>query len=253
MTFESTVEITRGSVETKHGAPSSESPVTDSTLAPTFSIPAPIATVRANVQAFEADSMQNLLQRYDGVDVLPSGWRQGPQNKGIQVVYGEVQGSEWYTMKTTGMLQVSASKAAAILMHCDMVPKFDEMTKEVKTLETLSDVSEVRHVTAKSVMFTTARDFSVVSTFREEASGRLLIATRSVEYVPARKGYVRATIHISGYVVTPHATDANMCELSVIAHMDLGGNLPAMVVRYLGLSAPIKLIEKIRDVTAAQQ
>ncbi|CAH0475186.1 unnamed protein product [Peronospora belbahrii] len=249
MAFESTVEITRGSIKTKQGAPQQENPLEESSSALTFSIPAPIASVRANIRAFEDDSIRKLLQRYDGVDVLPNGWREGPSNKDTQVVYGEVAGSEWYTMKTTGTLHVSASKAAAILMRCDMVPKFDDMTKEVKTMEKLSDVSEVRRVTAKSVMFTAARDFSVVSTFHEETSGRLLIATRSVEHVPERKGYVRAIILISGYVVTPHPTNPNMCDISVIAHMDLGGNLPAMVVRYLGLSAPIKLVEKIHEVT----
>ncbi|EGZ06410.1 hypothetical protein PHYSODRAFT_319813 [Phytophthora sojae] len=249
MAFESTVEITRGGVETKQGAPQQEAPVGESESALTFAIPAPIAAVRANVQAFEEDSIRKLLTRYEGLDVLPSGWRDGPSSKGIQVVYGEVAGSEWYTMKTTGTLHVSAAKAAQLLMRCDMVPKFDEMTKEVKAMEKLSDASEVRRVTAKSVMFTAARDFSVVSTYRQEASGRILIATRSVEYVPERKGYVRATILISGYVVTPHPTKPNECEMSVIAHMDLGGNLPAMVVRYLGLSAPIKLVEKIHEVT----
>ncbi|GMF34814.1 unnamed protein product [Phytophthora fragariaefolia] len=249
MAFESTVEITRGGVETKQGAPQQEAPVTESTAVQSFAIPAPIAAVRADVQAFEEDSIRQLLTRYEGADVLPSGWREGPASKGIQVKYGEVAGSEWYTMKTTGTLHVSADKAARILMRCDMVPKFDEMTKEVKVMEKLSEASEVRRVTAKSVMFTAARDFSVVSTYRQEASGRILIATRSVEFVPERKGYVRATILISGYVVTPHPTNPNECEMSVIAHMDLGGNLPAMVVRYLGLSAPIKLVEKIHEVT----
>jgi hypothetical protein len=247
MAFESTVEITRGGVETKQGAPQ-ETPETESS-AMTFAIPAPIASVRANIRAFEEDSIRTLLTRYEGADVLPNGWRDGPSSKGIHVVYGEIAGSEWYSMKTTGTLHVSADKAAHILMRCDMVPKFDDMTKEVKLMEKLSDDSEVRRVTAKSVMFTAARDFSVVSTYRQEASGRILIATRSVEYVPERKGYVRATILISGYVVTPHPTNPNMCEMSVVAHMDLGGNLPAMVVRYLGLSAPIKLVEKIHQIT----
>ncbi|CAI5744159.1 unnamed protein product [Peronospora destructor] len=249
MTFESTVEITRGGVETKHSAPSPENPADEAESVLTFSIPTPIASVRANIRAFEDDSIRKLLQRYDGVDVLPNGWREGPCNKSIQVVYGEVAGSEWYTMKTTGTLNVSASKGAAILMRCDMVPKFDDMTKEVKTVEKLTDASEARRVTAKSVMFTAARDFSVVSTHREEANGRFIIATRSVEHVPERKGYVRATILISGYVLTPHPMNPDMCEISVVAHMDLGGNMPAMVVRYLGMSAPIKLVEKIQEVT----
>ncbi|KAG7395475.1 hypothetical protein PHYBOEH_003705 [Phytophthora boehmeriae] len=251
MAFTSTVELTRGgdlAPQTKHSAPdaASESPVSESV---TFSIPAPIAAVRSNLQEFEDDSMKKLQTRYDGLDVLPNGWREGPCSKGIQVVYGEVAGSEWYTMKTTGTLHVSADKAAAILMDCNMVPKFDDMTREVKPLEKLSEFSEVRQVSAKPVMFTTARDFSVVSTYRKMEDGRHLIATRSVEFVPERKGFVRATILISGYVVVPHPTDPNMCEMSVIAHMDLGGNLPAMVVRYLGLSAPIKLVEKIHEIT----
>ncbi|KAI9920466.1 hypothetical protein PsorP6_015805 [Peronosclerospora sorghi] len=247
MALESTVVTTRSSMKTKQSAAQvEENPATETR---DFSIPAPIEAVRANVQAFEQESLCKLLQRYNGMDVLPNGWRDGPCDKGIQVVYGEVAGSEWYTMKTTGTLDVSASKAAHLLMRCDMVPKFDDMTREVKALETLSDASEVRRVSAKSVMFTAARDFSVVSTYREESSGRHLIATRSVEHVPERKGYVRALILISGYVVTPHASDPNTCEMSVIAHMDLGGKLPAMVVRYLGLSAPIKLVDKIREVT----
>lgn len=217
-----------------------------------LAIPAPIMTVRSCLEEFENDSVQRLLQRYAGTDVLPSGWRDGPESNGIKVVYGEVAGSEWYTMRTTGKLRVSASKAARILMSAEMVPKFDDMTKDVKLLERLSEATEVRLVSAKSVMFTSARDFCVASTVRREPSGRVLIATRSVDHPQGtQKGFVRALSYISGYIVTPDAHDPNACELSVVAHMDLGGNLPAMVVRYLGLSAPIKLVQKIDEVTAA--
>ncbi|TYZ66765.1 hypothetical protein PybrP1_007753 [[Pythium] brassicae (nom. inval.)] len=213
-------------------------------------VPAPIPAVRAGLTEFENDSVQRLLLRYSGADVLPSGWRDGPDSHGIKVVYGEVAGSDWYTMRTTGKLRVSAAKAARILMAADMVPKFDEMTKEVKLLERLSEATEVRLVTAKSVMFTSARDFCVASTVRREASGRIVIATRSVDHPQGHtKGFVRALIYISGYIVTPDPHDPNACELAVVAHMDLGGNMPAMVVRYLGLSAPIKLVQKIQEVT----
>ncbi|GAB9473032.1 hypothetical protein Gpo141_00010195 [Globisporangium polare] len=217
-----------------------------------LSIPAPITTVRACLEEFENDSVQRLLLRYSGADVLPSGWRDGPDSHGIKVVYGEVPDSDWYTMRTTGKLRVSAARAAKILMAADMVPKFDDMTKEVKLLERLSEATEVRLVSAKSIMFTSARDFCVASTVRREASGRILIATRSVEHPHGhQKGFVRALIYISGYVVTPDPKDPDACEVAVVAHMDLGGNLPAMVVRYLGLSAPIKLVQKIDEVTHA--
>lgn len=215
-------------------------------------VPAPISAVRSHLEEFENDSVARLLVRYAGADVQPGGWRDGPESNGIKVVYGEVAGSDWFTMRTTGKLRVSAAKAARVLMAADMVPKFDEMTKEVRLLERLSEATEVRVVSAKSVMFTSARDFCVASTVRREASGRVVIATRSVDHPQgSQKGYVRALIYISGYVVTPDPEDPNACELAVVAHMDLGGNMPAMVVRYLGLSAPIKLVQKIQEVTAS--
>lgn len=251
MVLNSGVEIAHGNVDTIKMATIEEQEAKVNAVR-ALAIPAPITTVRSCLEEFESDSVQRLLLRYSGADVLPNGWRDGPESKGIKVSYGEVSGSDWYTMRTTGKLRVSAAKAAKILMAADMVPKFDEMTKEVKLLERLSEATEVRMVSAKSVMFTSARDFCVASTVRREASGRILIATRSVEHPQGhQKGYTRALIYISGYVVTPDPKDPNACELSVVAHMDLGGNMPAMVVRYLGLSAPIKLVQKIDEVTYA--
>lgn len=213
------------------------------------SIPAPMALVRSAVDAFASDSVNRILLRDTGADVLPSGWTEGPTSNGISVVYGEVAGSKWYTMKTTGMLDVSAHKAAQLLMAADMVPKYDDMTKEVKVLEKLDANTEVRLASCKGIMFTSPRDFCVVTTYREMPDGRVVIATRSVDHPAGRRGgYTRALMLISGYILTPHPTDPNKCELKVVAHIDLGGNLPVMVVRYLGLSAPIKMVEKVREV-----
>lgn len=248
MVLNSSVELTRGVSEpVKATAPEAEDAAVKQVL--TVSIPAPISLVRPYIDVFANDSVNRILLRDSGADVMPNGWIEGPSSNGISVVYGEVAGSKWYTMKTTGMLDVSARKAAQVLMAADMVPKYDDMTKEVKVLEKLNANTEVRLASCKGIMFTSPRDFCVVTTYREEADGRVIIATRSVDH-PAghRSGYVRAHMLISGYIVTPHPSDPNKCELKVVAHIDLGGNLPIMVVRYLGLSAPIKMVEKVREV-----
>lgn len=251
MVLSSGVEVARGVVDTVKMLTIEDQEAKQEAVR-TLTIPAPITVVRSCLEEFENDSVNRLLMRYEGSDVLPNGWREGPESKGIKVVYGEVEGSDWFTMRTVGKLRVSAAKAAKILVDAEMVPKFDEMTKEVKLLERLSEATEVRMVSAKSVMFTSARDFCVATTVRKESSGRILIATRSVDHPQGnQKGYTRALIYISGYIVTPDPQDPNACELAVIAHMDLGGNMPAMVVRYLGLSAPIKLVQKIDEVTHA--
>lgn len=214
--------------------------------------PIPIAVVRAHLSAFEEESIRRLLLRYSGADVLPKGWTEGPKSNGIQVVYGEVKDSAWHTMRTTGKVAVPAHKVAQVLVDPIMVPQYDDMTKEVKVLEVFNDRTQARLVSAKAVMFTSARDFCVVTTVQREESGRILIATRSADHPDGNQsGYVRAISHISGYIVTPDASDPNACEVSVLAHMDLGGSIPAMVIKYLGLSAPIKLVEKIGQVCMA--
>jgi hypothetical protein len=216
--------------------------------------PPPIDTIRKDVKAFEKANFDRLLLRYSGEDVLPDGWREGPAEDGIQVVYGEVKNSAWYTMKTTGKLSVSAEKAVKILAAPEMVPKFDDMTKEVRPIEKLSDKTEIRVVSCKAIMFTTARDFCVATTVHKLDDGRYIITTRSVDHPNGeQKGYVRALSYISGYVLTPIEGEEDACEISVLAHMDLGGSLPAMVVRYVGLSAPIKLIKKIQEVCLSEE
>jgi hypothetical protein len=216
-----------------------------------YSVPVPIAVVRSHLSVYEDDCVRRLLTRTAGADLV-DGWTKGPESNGISVVHGRVEGTSWRSLRTTGKLYVSAEKAARVLMAADMVPKYDDMTKSVQVIEKLSDVTEVRLASCNAVLITSPRDLCVTTTVRHEPSGRIVIATRSVDH-PAgdRDGYVRALSYISGYVLTPDPHDPNVCEMALNAHMALGGNMPAFVVRYLGLSAPIKLVEKIREVVLA--
>nr|CCA19122.1 conserved hypothetical protein [Albugo laibachii Nc14] len=216
-------------------------------------VPIPIEMVRANLDGIKDDFFQRLLVRYSGTDVVPDGWIQGPNGDGVQVVYGSVCDNSWHTMKATGTLPCNSEDALQLLANRDMVPHFDDMTKEIRLLEQLDEHTEVRLVSCKGVMFTTPRDFCVITSVRREDSGRWLVATRSVEYPGSLQDrYTRALSFISGYVITPVRNDPIICEVAIIAHMDLGGHVPAFVVRQLGLSSPIDLIKSIRKVVEKQ-
>ncbi|KAL0583294.1 hypothetical protein ABG067_006795 [Albugo candida] len=210
-------------------------------------VPLPIEIVRDNLDEIKDDLFQRLLVRYAGTDVVPDGWIEGPNSNGVQVVHGSVRDNSWHTMKATGKLPCNPEEALRLLADRDMVPRFDDMTKEIRLLEQLDEHTEVRLVSCKGVMFTTPRDFCVVTSVRCEKSGRCLVATRSVEHTGSKQeGYTRALSYISGYVITPDSDDPNICEVAIIAHMDLGGHVPAFVVRQLGLSSPIDLFKSIR-------
>jgi len=129
---------------------------------------------------------------------------------------------------------------------------FDEMTDNCRVIEDVCPATKtsVRYVQAKPVFPTSARDFLVV-TAEERMDDMIVIATRSIHHhaVPEQKGYVRAKTHISGYII--RKVSPTTCEVTLVVHMDLGGYMPAPVINFLGTSAPIKLLKKLRSLCEA--
>ena len=202
--------------------------------------------VRQHVHAFEEDSLMRLMKRYNGEDI--EAWIEGPTKNKCTVFYAPVQGSDWYTMKASTVMNITMERAVQVLNDKDEVPKFDENTDRLTILEQVSDRTQIRLVSCKSVLFTTARDFCVATTVQRGVHGKTLIATTSVDHEGGRdqSGYVRALSLISGYIVSPVENHPEQCEITVLAHMDLGGYLPGALMRFLGLSAPIKLLSKLK-------
>ena len=203
--------------------------------------------VRQHVHAFEEDSLSRLIKRYNGEDIEE--WIEGPSEKNCSVFYAPVQGSDWYTMKASTVMNITMERAVQVLNDKDEVPKFDENTDRLTILEQVSDRTQIRLVSCKSVFFTTARDFCVATTVQRGVDGKTLIATTSVDHEDGRdrSGYVRALSLISGYIISPVENHPEQCEITLLAHMDLGGYLPGAVISFLGLSAPIKMLTTLRE------
>ncbi|RQM29560.1 hypothetical protein B5M09_013329 [Aphanomyces astaci] len=58
---------------------------------------------------------------------------------------------------------------------------------------------------------------------------------------PESKQYVRGINHPSGYVVDEMPDDLS-CRVTMVAHLDLGGMLPVLVMHALAVDAPFKLL-----------
>ena len=73
-------------------------------------------------------------------------------------------------------------------------------------------------------------------------------------------GYVRGTIDMSGYWIQPYHTlpkddpyyndDPTVvgCKVTLTAHTDLGGTMPAWIINMLSAEAPLKILIKIREI-----
>ena len=70
---------------------------------------------------------------------------------------------------------------------------------------------------------------------------------------PRVNGYVRGKIHVSGYLVHPNDNQYGIdggCTVTMVSHIDLGGNIPTSMLNMLSASAPLKLMRAIQAIVA---
>jgi hypothetical protein len=100
----------------------------------------------------------------------------------------------------------------------------------------------------KGVWPTQPRDFILCTAWQRLESGAVAITSMSVpdEVCPAREGYVRGTVNISGYFIAP--SPGGGLSVMLCLHSDLGGSLPAGIINMLSTSAPIKMLTTINQI-----
>uniref|UniRef100_A0A336MJS3 START domain-containing protein 10 n=1 Tax=Culicoides sonorensis TaxID=179676 RepID=A0A336MJS3_CULSO len=75
------------------------------------------------------------------------------------------------------------------------------------------------------------RDFILQRSWLDTGEEQMLIS-RSVYHkdFPPKKGYVRATSYITGFIIRPHPRNPHGCSLGYLAHCDPQGKLPSWLV-----------------------
>lgn len=214
-----------------------------------FASPLQYQLVRDNLDAYKRDAFELLLRRYAGDDLKSSGWRHNTEVDGVKTLYGEVENNSWQTTLTTADIPQKAHVVASILLDKEKMSQYDDTVDTINSLEQLDENTELKIVCCKSVFMTTPRDICVVTTYTCEESGRYLIVTRSVNHPNGtQKGYTRAYIYLSGYIITPDPADSNKCHIAMIAHINLSGLVPPFISKYAGQTVPIRMVRAIRDV-----
>ena len=117
-------------------------------------------------------------------------------------------------------------------------------------MEIVDDRTRIRRYFYKGIWPCSARDFILLTTWKELEDGSILVATISPpdEFYPDNDGFVRASILCSGAHIRP--IDANLgggCAITVIGHSDLKGNVTSMVINQLSSSIPYKFMKKFKE------
>lgn len=182
--------------------------------------------------------------------------KEGP----VELWKGSVTDSPWAILKATVTIRASLDTISTIVYDLNNITDIDEMVKVATVVEDISNDISIRHVSAKPVFPTTARDFVVCSTrtvLDERKS--VVITTKSIEHpdvVPERRTHVRANMHISGYLIEQLDDGSSSCKVTLICHTNLGGSVPSALINTFSTSAPLKLMQnmiRLSEATAGKK
>jgi len=212
-------------------------------------VPLPVSLVEENLRSYEEDAFRRLRARDEGAD-LKNPWKLAGEKKGVKVYQGYVEGEAQGTLKTVGIIDCHADELAEYLWDPDNNPQYDDMTKYVHTIQQLGEQTEFRHNMCKGVVgIISKRDFVVASShYLDQETGIHYTATRSFN-LPGHEpehGVVRAKMLLGGFIVRPVPGEHASCELTTIIHIDLSGNIPAFAMNFMGVTAPLAVVERIK-------
>ena len=120
-----------------------------------------------------------------------------------------------------------------MLDKADLMGEHDHMTFEI-------------YITFKRIMILSPRDFMCAGAMVRFEDGTIVLPTFSYDRDdrPATKAFVRAQLHIGGWVIRPIDQDNTLCYYYNRA--DMKGSLPAFIMKQ-GASIQALLISKLRD------
>ena len=144
-------------------------------------------------------------------------------------------------IKGTAIVRAPPEFVYRVLKTRKNVGKFDDMLKEARLVEEISDTTRLVHLLYKAVWPTSARDFTVVTTAGRYDDSTLVNAAVSVvdSRVAEEKGYVRGNVVCGGYVMKTVSDQPEMCEVTYVSQAELKGNIPTFAVNKVTESQPM--------------
>jgi len=191
-------------------------------------------------------------------------WALQVSKPGMLVFTSAMKHTCWNAIKAVTIIKASVKNLLNLLLVDSRMGEYDEMFDHHEPVHE-SNCANIRRVCYKGVWPTTPRDFIICTSHEVLEDGSILIATTSAPDVacPQHKDYVRGTVHISGYHIQPYNADnvitlescgkstplcPGECKVTLIAHTELGGSLPASIINCLSTNAPVKILSQISEI-----
>ena len=179
----------------------------------------------------------------------------------MHVFTSVMRNSIWNAIKAVTVVKATLKNLLNLLLADARMGEYDEMFDRHEPIH-VSSCANLRRVMYKGVWPTTPRDFIICTTHEVQPDGSVLIATISApdSLSPMNKDYVRGNVQISGYHIQPYSTEHSVsldgikpissgeCKVTLVAHTELGGSLPASIINCLSTNAPVKILSQIAEI-----
>ena len=156
-------------------------------------------------------------------------------------------------IKGTGIIRAPPEFVFRVVRNRENNSKLDDMLKETRLVDRMSDTTVLVHLLFKAVWPTAPRDFTAISTAGRYDESTLVEAGVSVAdpRVPEVKGHVRGNIVCGGYVIEVLPGKPEQCEVTYVSQAELRGNIPTFAVNKVTESQPM-CIARLRSLAEEQ-
>ncbi len=217
----------------------------------------------------EEAMIQDLLQR---ISDSPSEknqfnpkWTIARERRGITIWTNKPSASTSSPIRGRMVCAATPAELLSLLIDDERISEYDNLFDKVLFMKRLNDRTVVRRSCYRAIWPTRPRDFVIKTTWEEFADGSVVIGTHSVVHpdFPPSPTYTRGKIFMCGYVIVPQCQEEysagpysplrQQCsEITIYAHTDLGGNLPATIVNRLSKKPAYRVLRKIQKMVVGR-
>ena len=218
--------------------------------------PRPGANYRVDREALVQDlanEAHRILLLYVGVTRergVTFNWTLKKSADNIYVHNCDVRGCNFSALKSDCMIKRDKYTILKYITDDDKGKVYDDTLEGYTLLQVVNEQTRIRRYFYHGIWPCSPRDFILLTTWQELEDGSLLVSTISPpdELYPEYAGYVRATVLISGAHIRPIAANlGGGCNVTIIGHSDLRGQIPSIVINQLATGIPHKFVKKLKE------
>lgn len=199
-----------------------------------------LSSLSAKYTALAEETVEKILTLSTGTE--QDGWVPLGANKDVFMSKKPPQrGEQLNIVRGNGIIRAPPAFIVRVLKNPKFTTRFDEMLRESRFLDEISDGVRIVHLSYKAVWPTAPRDFSLLSVSGQLNDSTWIQIGLSITdpRIPEQKGHVRAHLVVGGYVLVECPDNPDVSEVTYATKVDLKGSVPSFVVNKVTSNQPL--------------